>query len=66
VDDPLVPLSLGKLSKAELSQVGVNEAKESGEPGIFFKAYPGLGHSADPQEIDDWASWLGKVVPPSL
>jgi len=64
-DDPLVPLSLGQLSKEELKTAGVNEAKESGEPGIFFKTYPGLGHSADMQEINDWASWLKKVIPPA-
>jgi len=64
-DDPLVPLSLGKQSKEELKKVGVNEAKESGEPGTFFHAYPDLGHSADAQEINDWANWLKKVVPPA-
>ncbi|KAF9651266.1 Phospholipase/carboxylesterase [Thelephora ganbajun] len=64
-DDPLVPLSLGHLSKEELKNVGVNETKESGEPGIFFKAYPDLGHSADEQEIVDWANWLKKVIPPA-
>jgi len=65
VDDPLVPLSIGKLSKQELGGIGVKEAEESGKPGVFFKGYPGLGHSADMQEIDDWAHWLKKVIPPA-
>jgi len=64
-DDPLVPLSLGEISKEELKNVGANEAKESGEPGIFFRAYPNLGHSVDAQEIDDWTNWLKKVIPPA-
>jgi len=65
VNDPLVPLSIGKLSKQELEKVGVKEAKESGQPGIFFKEYPGLSHSAHPGEINDWANWLQQVIPPS-
>lgn len=65
MDDPLVPLSIGKLSKEELEKVGVNETRGSGEPGIFFKEYPGLGHSADERELIDWANWLKKVIPPS-
>ncbi|KAF9780322.1 Phospholipase/carboxylesterase [Thelephora terrestris] len=64
-DDPLIPLEMGKFSKAELEKIGGKEAKEPGEPGIFFKEYPGLAHSADTQEIDDWASWLKKVIPSS-
>jgi len=64
-DDPLVPLALGKLSKDELEGVGVKEAKESGEPGISFNTYPHLGHSTDMREINDWASWLKKVLPPN-
>lgn len=64
VNDPLVPLSIGKLSKEELEKVGVKEAKEPGEPGIFFKEYPDLAHSADIREINDWAKWLEKVIPP--
>jgi hypothetical protein len=58
-------VSLGESSKQELKNVGVNEAKESGEPGIFFRTYPDLGHSADMGEINDWANWLKKVVPPA-
>lgn len=64
MDDPLVPLSIGKLSKEELEKVGVKEAKGSGEPGIFFEEYPGLGHSVDMRGINDWANWLEKVIPP--
>lgn len=59
----MVPLSLGKLSKEELEKAGVKEAKASGEPGVSFNTYPGLGHSADVQEIKDLADWLNKVVP---
>jgi len=62
-DDPLVPLSIGKLSKEELEKAGVKEANESGGPGISFNTYPKLGHSADMGEIADWENWLGKVVP---
>jgi predicted esterase len=64
VNDPLVPLPIGRLSKEELKNAGVKEAKESGEPGIFFKEYPGLAHSVDVGEIKDWANWLKKVIPP--
>jgi len=62
-DDPLVPMSIVGQSREELQGVGVNEAKESGEPGIFFNLYPNMGHSANPKEIDDWANWLKKVIP---
>ena len=65
MDDPLVPLSIGKLSKEELKKVGVKEANGPGEPGISFNEYRGLAHSADMQEISDWASWLKNVIPPS-
>ena len=61
----MIPLSLGELSKQELKNVGVNEAKEPGKPGIFFRAYPDLGHSTNMEEINDWANWLKKVVPPA-
>jgi predicted esterase len=63
MDDPLVPLSLGKLSKEELEKVGVKEANVSGEPGVSFNEYPRLGHSVNDQEIKDWADWLKKVIP---
>jgi predicted esterase len=63
VNDPLVPLSIAKTSKEELEKVGVKKAKESGEPGIFFKEYPGLVHSISEQELTDWANWLKKVIP---
>lgn len=65
VEDPLVPLAIGQFSKRELENVGVKEAEESGKPGVFFKGYPGLGHSTDMQEINDWAYWLKKVIPPA-
>ena len=65
MSDPLVLLTLGRLSKAELEKAGVKEATESGKPGIFFKEYPGLGHSTSMREINDWADWLKKVIPPS-
>lgn len=61
----MVPLSLGRLSKEEIKNFGVNEAKEPGEPGILFKTYPNLGHSTDAKEIDDWVNWLKKVIPPA-
>jgi len=64
-DDQLVPLSIGELSKEELKTVGVSETKEPGEPGILFNVYPNLAHSADMQEIKDWANWLKKVIPPA-
>jgi len=64
-DDQLVPLSLAEASKEELKNVGVSEAKEPGEPGIFFRTYPDLSHEANAKEINDWASWLKKVVPPA-
>jgi hypothetical protein len=61
----LISLSIGKLSKEELKKAGVNEAAGSGDPGVFFKEYEGLGHSADVQEIKDWADWLERAIPPS-
>jgi len=63
VDDHLVSLSLGKLSMEELRKVGVDKAEEPGKPGVSFNMYSGLGHSASEQEIEDWASWLKKVLP---
>ena len=63
VVDPLVSLSIGERSKQELEKIGVKVVEESGKPGVFFKGYPGLGHSADTQEIDDWAHWLKEVIP---
>lgn len=62
-EDPLVPLSIAERSKEELRGVGVNEAKEFGQPGISYRAYPGLDHSADAAEINDWTNWLKKVIP---
>jgi hypothetical protein len=53
------------LSKEELGKVGVNSANQSGGPGIFFKEYPGMGHSAEMGEIMDWANWLKNVIPPT-
>ena len=62
-DDPLVPLSLAKLSKEELGKIGVNEANQPGGAGISFNEYPGLGHSVHMREITDWTDWLKKVIP---
>lgn len=64
-DDQLVKLSLGRMSEEELKNAGVNEAKEPGDPGIFFRTYPNLGHSAGTEEIYDWTNWLKKVIPPA-
>lgn len=45
---------------------GVNTAKVLREMGwtVDFRTYKGLGHSADPKEIDDLEKYLAERLPP--
>jgi len=53
--DPLVLPKWGKTSA---------EILEKGRWNVKLKFYPGLEHSADPQEIDDVETFLNEVIPP--
>ncbi|KAJ5319576.1 hypothetical protein N7541_006053 [Penicillium brevicompactum] len=53
-DDEVVPLAFGQKS-ADL-------VKEIGLENVSFNKYPDLGHSADPQEIDDLEKFLEKSL----
>lgn len=32
-------------------------------PGVRFEVYSGLGHSADPAELEDLTAWLKAIIP---
>ncbi|SZF00774.1 unnamed protein product [Blumeria hordei] len=53
--DPLVKPEWGRMSESFLSNMGFN---------VDLKMYPGLAHSADPQEINDLEGFLNSVIPP--
>lgn len=53
--DPLVPLMLSQGSKQVL-EAQVNASQ------LEYKVYPGMQHSACPQELADMQLWLGKTV----
>ncbi|EON99057.1 putative acyl-protein thioesterase 1 protein [Phaeoacremonium minimum UCRPA7] len=53
--DPLVRTELGKLSYSTLNAMGYD---------ISWKEYPGMGHSACLEELDDVETFLGKRLPP--
>lgn len=53
--DPLVRPDWGRLSAEAL--------KTRGYP-VELKMYPGLEHSADPEEIDDVEKFLNETIPP--
>ncbi|KAH9062742.1 Phospholipase/carboxylesterase/thioesterase [Lactarius vividus] len=61
--DPLVKFALGRDSVDFLKNtLGLPEVPNAVGAttlkGITFKPYDGLGHGADPQELDDLAAWL--------
>lgn len=51
--DPLVPIELGEMSKDMLEAKGVN---------VEFHKYP-MAHSACPEELQDVAAFLARVLP---
>lgn len=51
--DQVVHPALGNKSYEMLKEWGYD---------VKFKVYPGLEHSADPEEIDDVAEFIGKVL----
>lgn len=52
--DPLVLPEWGQLSAEQLGEMGYK---------VDLKMYPGLAHSADPQEIDDFEDYLHVWIP---
>ncbi|KAI6133508.1 Phospholipase/carboxylesterase [Pisolithus thermaeus] len=64
--DPLVPCRIAKISAEYLSgELGIASQEKVGEPGLTFKEYPGLVHSASPEELEDVAVFLRRVIPAS-
>ncbi|OGE48607.1 hypothetical protein PENARI_c027G11889 [Penicillium arizonense] len=55
LDDDIVPFQFGKKSAEILKEIGVED--------VSFNPYGGLGHSADPSEIDDLEKFLEKHIP---
>jgi len=53
--DPVVTLDKGQMSAHLLKEWGFK---------VDFRIYPGLAHSADPDEIDDVEKYLNGVIPP--
>lgn len=64
--DPVVPIKMGEASAEYLTSVlGISKAPESADigKGLAFRKYPGMGHSADPQELMDLNAWIASVIP---
>ncbi|KAJ5742699.1 uncharacterized protein N7511_011100 [Penicillium nucicola] len=55
LDDQVVPFQFGQKSADMLKELGVED--------VNFNRYGGLGHSADPLEIDDLEKFLEKQIP---
>jgi predicted esterase len=53
--DPLVKPQWGQMTAQTLKGMGYS---------VDLKMYPGLEHSADPDEIDDVESFLNETIPP--
>ncbi|MCJ1393150.1 hypothetical protein MMC18_006022 [Xylographa bjoerkii] len=53
--DPTVKYAWGQRTAATLKELGY---------GVDFRTYPGLQHSADPEEIDDLEKYLLARLPP--
>ncbi len=53
--DQLVRYEWGQQTAAILTELGLK---------VDFRTYKGLGHSADPKEIDDLVSYLDERLPP--
>ncbi|KAG2418959.1 hypothetical protein HFD88_002062 [Aspergillus terreus] len=56
LEDEIVPHQFGALSVEKMKAFGLED--------VSFKSYPGLGHSADPDEIEDLEAFLNKTIPP--
>ncbi|KAE8145034.1 putative phospholipase [Aspergillus avenaceus] len=54
-DDEVVKYNFGKMSSTMLENIGLEDVK--------FKSYSDLGHSADPQEIEDLEKFLQQTLP---
>ncbi|KAL3595021.1 hypothetical protein FPOAC2_09342 [Fusarium poae] len=54
-EDPIVPCERGKLSADLLKGLGYD---------VAWKTYPGMGHSAVPEELDEVEAFLRKQLPP--
>ncbi|KAF8592689.1 Phospholipase/carboxylesterase [Ramaria rubella] len=64
--DPVVAFKYGRGSYIYLKeQLGFStvESSKIASPGIRFEQYDGLGHSADPKELEHLGAWLKAVVP---
>lgn len=55
--DPMVRLENANESKSEVTKRGATD--------YTLQTYPGLGHSINPQEINDVLKFIQKVLPPS-
>ncbi|EFX02214.1 acyl-protein thioesterase 1 [Grosmannia clavigera kw1407] len=53
--DPVLPYKMGELSRDALRRMGYP---------VEWKSYPGMAHSALPEELDDVESFLFQVLPP--
>ncbi|KAL1965205.1 hypothetical protein VTN77DRAFT_5959 [Rasamsonia byssochlamydoides] len=53
--DQVVQYDLGEKTEKYLKEMGLN---------VEFHTYPGMGHSADPLEIQDLETFLEKTIPP--
>lgn len=61
--DPLVRYEMATASTQFLSKEGgIKTATSEDVVGLSFHAYPGLVHSAAPEEIEDLGTWLKRVV----
>ncbi|KAH6885340.1 Phospholipase/carboxylesterase/thioesterase [Thelonectria olida] len=54
--DPVVPTNRGKLSADKLTELGYD---------VTWKTYPGMGHSACIEELDDVEAFLRQRLPPN-
>ncbi|OKL62218.1 Acyl-protein thioesterase 1 [Talaromyces atroroseus] len=55
-DDPVVLYEFGDMTQKLLKDFGLN---------VDFRGYRGLGHSADPDELEDLEKFIAKVLPPT-
>ncbi|KAL2007490.1 hypothetical protein VTN00DRAFT_8928 [Thermoascus crustaceus] len=55
MDDDVVKYEFGKQTAQALKDMGLD---------VSFNSYPGLPHSADPEEIQDLERFLEKILPP--
>ncbi|KAJ5263324.1 Phospholipase/carboxylesterase [Penicillium angulare] len=49
--------------KYEMGEMSSKAVKDLGVENVSFNTYPDLGHSADPDEIDDLEKFLEKTIP---